>query len=238
MRKYLQLVLLASVGLVCNFGPLFALSHNRHHSSSSSSSENHCHFNHNIQLQLYDAYGVPVPDTQFWVTLKILKEGPKVTIQLPLINFETGPYANSSLELPPPPPIAGGYLYTADGFLPRDLRPNDNVYRTWLTATDNGALLSYSFTQDPSTITPPAVGYMVSITSAGALVVKGPGTVGSIIPPGEQTLLPTDISYIVEPRVKLKRNTKISTGSTNAAQFTNYLCVCRWIKRFACQRCL
>lgn len=180
-----------------------------------------CVLKHNIQLQLYDAYGVPVPGTEFWVTLNILKSGPKVTIQLPLINFETGPYANSSFELPPPPAVPGGYLYTSDGYLPPDLRPNDNVYRSWVAATDNGALLSYSLEQDPSTIPPPISGYILSITPDGGLVVQGTGTVGNIIPPGNQVLLPTDITYFAEPRRHLKRNTAISTGPSIATLFTN-----------------
>lgn len=31
-------------------------------------------FKHNIQLQLYDANGVPVYGTEFWVTLNIVKK--------------------------------------------------------------------------------------------------------------------------------------------------------------------
>ena len=64
----------------------------KHRESSSSSI---CHhkkqFEHKIQLQLSDSLGFPVPGTEFWVTLTIIKEGPKVTIQVPVINFQTGP---------------------------------------------------------------------------------------------------------------------------------------------------
>lgn len=105
------------------------------------------HFRHNIQMQLSDANGVPVPGTEFWVTLNVIKEGAKVTLQLPLINFVTGPYANAPYEYPNNPEGAlptllnGGYLYTAAGFLPENIRPTDIVYRSWLAASNNGQSL-------------------------------------------------------------------------------------------------
>src|SRR5208282_1705989 len=101
-------------------------------------------FKHNIQLQLYDTYGVPVPGTEFWVTLKVVKVGNKVTLQFPAINFQTGPYANNLYEpptnpyspAPPPsppyPPVAGGYIYTTAGYLPKHVRPTDIINRSWL----------------------------------------------------------------------------------------------------------
>lgn len=205
--------LLSAVVIVCfSFFP--SLAHAKHKTK---------HFEHNIQLQLSDGWGVPVPGTQFWVKLKILKEGEKVTIQLPLINFVTGPFANAPFEPPPElfPPLPGGYLYTSAGFLPPHIRPNDIVNRSWLVASNNGASLPFSFTQDPSTLPVPPTGYILQVTNAGALVIQCPGTFGNIIPVGPQILLPTDISYLVKPRVKLKRNTVISTGPTNTTQFTN-----------------
>ena len=174
-------------------------------------------YQHNIQLQLSDGNGVPVSGTKFWVTLTILKEGPKVTIQLPLINFVTGPYAHASFESPPV--LSGGYLSTADGFLPRHLRPTDIVYRSWLAASNNGVSASYSFNQNPNSYPVPPAGYIISITNAGALVVQGPASTGNIIPPGAQILLPTDISYLVQPRVRLQKNKKISKGATNITRF-------------------
>lgn len=180
-------------------------------------------FTHNIQLQLSDPYGVPVPGTNFWVKLTIKKEGSKVTIQLPQVNFVTGPIANAFYEQPfLPPPLQGGYLYTSDGFLPEGLRPANVVYRSWLAASNDGLSLPYIFPkEDQSTFPTPPIGYIVSITNAGALVVQGPGTFGNIIPPGPQILLPTDVSYTVQPKIKLNHNTMLSTGATNITQFTN-----------------
>ena len=103
-------------------------------------------FKHNIQLQLSDGLGFPVQGTQFWITLDIKKEGNKVTIQFPVINFQTGPV---SPENPFFPLFPGGYLYTSDGFLPEDLRPNDLVYRSILAASNNGASQPFSFATPP-----------------------------------------------------------------------------------------
>lgn len=179
-------------------------------------------FHHSIQLQLSDPYGVPVPGTEFWVKLKILKEGNKVTLHLPQINFVTGPIANAPYEIPfLPPPIKGGYLYTSDGFLPKELRPDDVVYRSWIAASNNGLSLSFSFTQNPSTFPVPPLGYILSVTNAGGIVVQGQGTFGNIIPPGAQILLPTDVTYLVScKKNRVKDNTAISTGATNTTQFT------------------
>ena len=49
-------------------------------------------FSHQVQLQLADANGFPVDNTQFWVTLKIVKRESVVLIQFPVINFITGPF--------------------------------------------------------------------------------------------------------------------------------------------------
>lgn len=175
---------------------------------------------HKLQLQLYDLYGVPVPNTQFWITIKILKEGDKITLQLPLINFQTGQYANNPQEPPSPIPpfVPGGYLYTSDGFLPKDVRPSDPVHRSWLAATDNGVNQTFSFTQN--TLPNPISGYILQVTNFGGIIVQGAGTFGNIIPAGNQTLLPTTISYLAEETCQLKKNIKLSKGFTETSKFT------------------
>ncbi len=172
---------------------------------------------HNIQLQLSDSLGLPVAGTEFWVTLDIIKQGNLVIIQLPLITFQTGPVSS---EDPTPPVFPGGYLYTSDGFLPENIRPNDLVYRSIVAASNNGQSLPFSFAQPPDTLPVPPVGYIVSITNAGALVVQCAGTFGNIIPPGPQILMPTSIVYIVKPQVTLCNNTIVDPGFTNTTQFT------------------
>ena len=66
-------------------------------------------FKHNIQLQLSDGNGFPVDGTQFWITLDIIKKGNLVTIQFPVINFQTGPVSPES-PLFPTGFFPGGYL--------------------------------------------------------------------------------------------------------------------------------
>ncbi len=175
-------------------------------------------FKHNIQLQLSDSLGFPVEGTEFWITLDIIKEGPKVTIQFPVINFQTGPVSRDDSFVPLVP---GGYLYTADGFLPENLRPNDLVYRSILAASNNGASQPFTFVTPPE---PPyeniPSGYILSITNAGAIVVQCAGTFGNIIPPGPQILMPSDITYVVKPKVTLCKNYIIDPGFTNTTEFT------------------
>ena len=194
----------------------------KHRESSSSST---CHpkkeFEHKIQLQLSDSLGFPVAGTEFWVTLTIIKEGSKVIIQFPTINFQTGPVSPNDPTYPFGGPVPGGYLYTSDGFLPKKLRPNDLVYRSILAPSNNGMSVAFSFAQDPSTLPTPPVGYILSVTNAGAVVVQCAGTFGNIIPAGPQIVLPTDITYVVKPKVRLGKNYIIDAGFTNTTQFTN-----------------
>lgn len=176
-------------------------------------------FKHKIQLQLSDSLGFPVPKTQFWVSLDIIKTGSQVTIQLPLINFEIGSPANNPAEIYQPL-LPGGYLYTADGFLPKELRPNNLVPISVVAASNNGLSPVFSFDQDRTTLPVPPAGYIVQITHAGALVVQCAGTFGNIIPPGPQILMPTHITYIAKPTKKLCENFVISAGFTDTTQFT------------------
>ena len=186
-------------------------------------------FEHNIQLQLFDVYGVPVPDTQFWIIVTILKEGKKITLQLPTINWQSGPFANAPYEPPNSnpygvpgtfPPFNAGYLYTVEGFLPKKVRPNDIENRSWLVASNNGMSEAFSFTQDPSTLPVPPAGYILQVTNFGGLVIQTAGTFGNSASPGAQIVLPTTVSYIVKPQRELKFNTKITSAPTNVTQFT------------------
>lgn len=198
--------------------------------SSSTSCKSKESFDHNLQLQLFDVYGVPVPNTQFWITVTILKEGSKVTLQLPTINWQSGPFANAPYEPPNSnpngvpgtfPPFNAGYLYTVDGFLPKEVRPNDIENRSWLVASNNGMSQPFSFTVTPA---PPyaniPAGYILQVTNFGGLVVQTAGTFGNSAPVGPQVVLPTTVSYIVRPKIKLGNNTKITPAPTNVTQFT------------------
>lgn len=191
----------------------------KHLSSSYSSKEKCKHtqgewFEHHIQLQLYDSLDVPVDGTQFWVTLKILKEGKKVSISLPTINFQIGPTSTED----PYNPLPGGTIRTADGFLPKEFCPSDPVFRTFFGASSNGQSLPFSYT-DP-VFPNPIAGYNLGITLGGGLVIQGAGTWGALIPPGPQVLMPTDISYLVEPIQKFAENFVLSKGASDITEFT------------------
>lgn len=192
-------------------------------------------FSHKIQLYLGDAFGVKVPNTEFWVVLTILREGPKVTIQFPVINFETGQFAFDPYEVAnptlinlgipaefanfAPPPLNGGYLFTDKGFLPKCLRPAELVNLSYVVASNQGMNISFNYDLPGVDYTPPVPGYVIQITNQGALIVQGMGTFSNIIPAGTHTLMPTTISYLVKPDVKLCRNTRISSGEINTAVF-------------------
>ena len=180
---------------------------------------------HNIKLQLFDIYGVGVSGTEFWTTVQLRYSEKQVTLQLPMINFQSGQFANSPYE--PPlnnpygvpttfPPFNGGYLYTIDGYLPEKFRPSDIENRSWMVPSDNGPSLPYSFTQPNDTV---PMGYILQVTNFGGIVFQGIGTFGNFIPPGPQVILPTTVSYLVNKTEKLHYNQQISAGPTITAFF-------------------
>ena len=172
-------------------------------------------FKHNIQLQVADGYGIPVPDTEFWITLDIIKNGSEVYIQFPVINFQTV----QTNPLDPDGPFPGGFLFTVDGFLPPSICPNDLVNRSVLAASNNGASEPFSFAG--TTFPVPPVGYIVSITSLGAIDIQCAGTFMNIIPLGPQILMPIEIDYIIKPKAALCKNYTIDSGFTNTTEFTD-----------------
>lgn len=188
----------------------------KHQSSSESPSSDSCEdftkgyksepFEHNITFQLISSTGSPIAGTQFEVTLTILKEGPKIIIQFPVINFQT--------ESP------SGFLYTVAGFLPKEVRPNDLVYRSFLAPSGNGTALPFVPTQPPPPLPTPPSGYIVQITNAGLIIIACAGTFGNLIPSGPQTMLPTDVTYLIKAKIKLGENYIIGPGFTNTTQFT------------------
>ena len=180
---------------------------------------------HNIQLQLYDTLGFPVDGTQFWVTIDVIKNGPLVTLQIPLINFQTGQVSTEnpfypSGELVPGIPPAGGYLYTAAGFLPKHLRPSSPIPQSVVATSNNGLSPVYSFDQPAATLPNPPAGYILQVTNAGEIQVQGAGNYGNIIAAGPQIMMPVTITYLAEPERALGVNLKISTGASDTTQFT------------------
>lgn len=204
----------------------------KHHHHSSTSSSTSCtstcastadHIKligthkHKIQFQLFDGLTYPVSGTEFWVTIKITKVGDTVVLSLPTINFQTGPVTgdpDGAFAFP------GGTLRTSDGFLPEDLRPSDPVYRSYLGASNNGQTLPFSYFTPIDELPVPIAGYIISITIAGAIIIQGAGKFGAVIPPGAQTLMPTNVTYTLDHTEKLKENFIIDSGVINVTQFT------------------
>lgn len=174
---------------------------------------------HKIQLQLSDAFGFPIPGTELWVTLDIIKNGSIVTVKVPLINFQTD---ECSINDPFCPTfVPGGYLYTSAGFLPECLRPLGLEPESIVAASNNGLSPVFSFAQDPATLPQPPAGFIVQITNAGALQVQAAGTFGNVIAPGPQILMPCALTYFVDEKEKLCKNEVLSNGATNGTEFTN-----------------
>ena len=124
----------------------------------------------------------------------------------------------------------GGYLYTSDGFLPPDLRPDKLVYQSNVAASNNGASLPYSFANPPATLPVPPAGYILSITNAGAIVVQCAGTFGNIIPPGPQILMPTTITYKAASQKTLQEYQVKHRPNQYYAIFKSW-CSKRWLSR-------
>ena len=185
-------------------------------SDSSDSCSKRDEFTHPMQLQLYDGLGLPVDGTQFWVNLKIIKKGKKVKIQFPVINFQTGPVASND---PYDGGFGGGYIYTSDGYLPENLRTATALYHSYLVPSNNGWSLAFTYANPVLPL--PVTGYILGLTFYGGIVISAAGTFQNLIAPGPQTMLPTTISYIVEPQEKLCTNFIIDKGASNITEFTN-----------------
>ena len=187
---------------------------------SSSDSSDSCpkrdEFTHQMQLQLYDGLGLPVDGTKFWINLKIVKIGKDVRIQFPVINFQTGPVASND---PYDGGFGGGYIYTSDGYLPENLRTADALYHSYLVPSNNG--WSLAFTYSNPVLPLPVTGYILGLTFYGGIVISAAGTFQNLIAPGPQTMMPTTISYIVEPQEKLCTNFVIDKGASNITEFIN-----------------
>jgi hypothetical protein len=165
-------------------------------------------------LYIGDACGVPLNNTKFSINLKLFKSGPQITIQFPVISFQTGQFANIPGENLVPP-LQGGYVYTSSGFLPKEFRPTDLIYRSVLVADDKGLTLPYSYNQNYSTLPVPLPGYILGISDAGAITIMGAGTFGTIIPTGSHTVRPADMVYLVEPKIKIKKNFRVTNKALN-----------------------
>lgn len=179
-----------------------------------------CVFNNPVELQLYNGGGcAPVEGTNFSANLKVLKEGYKVTVQWPTINFQVGMVSTDTAVTSTQTDT--GYLYTVDGFLPESVRPAEAMPISAFGMSGNGYAPVFSFTESFSLIPAPVIGYNVQITNAGAFQVLGVGTVNNAIPSGPQSLLAGSMTYVTEQQRALCNNVVLSTGFSNTIAFTD-----------------
>ena len=169
-------------------------------------------FNHKMQFQLYDGFGIPVENTQFWTELLIDKKDDIIIIQFPLINFQVGP-TGATYGFP------GGTLVTSDGYLPEDIRTADSIYHSYMVPSNNG--VSSAFTYANSTFPTPIVAYMLGLTFFGGITISGAGQYLNLIPPGPQVMMPTTITYIHVKQKTICKNFIVGAGFNNITQFTN-----------------
>jgi hypothetical protein len=169
---------------------------------------------HNIQLQVTDFFGVPVENTEFWITLDLVKDGDQVTVHLPTINFQIGQCAAIDFDCGPPSP---GYVVTASGFLPNCFRPSSLVPVAIVAASDNGLPQTSSFAATP---TPPQPGFIVQITNTGSVQILATGSNQNWIDPGPQIVAPCSITYLAREREVICENFQLSEGFIDVNQFT------------------
>ncbi len=163
-------------------------------------------FNQAILMQLADVAGAPVENTQFWVTVQIVKKKNLITLNFPTINFEVRQCASRDPVCSLPSP---GYLITAAGFLPPELRHNQLVPVSVNAASGDGL-----------TSEPPSLGFIVSIDNSGGVLIQQAGTSQNAISPGHHILLPCSVTYLAEKRENICFNFQLSQGQIDVTQFT------------------
>jgi len=165
-----------------------------------------------MQLQLADVSGAPVANTAFWVTLTVAKEGDRITIYFPTLNFQVGQCAANDPDCTPTMP---GYLITTAGYLPPEWRPNTLVPVSVVASAGDG--LAQTFATTPPT---PPSGYIVLIDNAGEVIIQQAGSSQNAIAVGPHIVLPCSISYTAGKKEEICFNFQISEGEIDLTQFT------------------
>ncbi len=142
----------------------------------------HKSFKDNITLDLADNTNTQL-NTPFQLPLTLETIGRMVSIHIPAFNFTL--------------PVAG-YIYTKEGFLPRNLWPADLVPQAFSLKSDQTGL-----------------GYDLYVTNAGSLLVYDIG--GGFLPAGSYTVHATTVTYLRTPRSQFKapKNIRVSEGTSN-----------------------
>ncbi len=171
-------------------------------------------FNQAIQLQLADVNGAPVENTQFWVTVQIVKKKNQITLNFPTINFQVGPCASQDSDCTNPMP---GYLVTTAGYLPPELRPNTLTPISLNAASGDGLAPT-----TPSGSAPvPPTGFIVMVDNSGGIIIQQAGTAQNALSAGPHIVLPFSVTYAAGKRENICFNFQLSQGQIDCTQFTN-----------------
>ena len=104
-------------------------------------------FKHNIQLQLSDSLWISGRWNRILDYAGYYKRGNQVTIQFPVINFQTGPVSPEDRMIQKQFHFREVISILLMVSYRESIRPNDLVYRSIVAASNNGASLPFSFAQ-------------------------------------------------------------------------------------------
>lgn len=169
---------------------------------------------HTFILQTADALTLPVEQTEFSITARVVKVEDQVTLYFPAINFQIGQVAAVNPDYSPP---VQGMVVTTAGYLPETLRPQDFMLPSIVAPAGDGFVPVATFEVNGPV---PPTGYLVFIDSSGGLSIQQAGAVNNFISPGAHTIMPFSISYIVEKRISIcKTNLVLDERFTDLTQF-------------------
>ncbi len=172
-------------------------------------------FQHAMQLQLADVNGAPVENTQFWITVQIVKKKDQVTLNFPTINFQAGQCASNDPDCTGTQP---GYIITASGYLPPELRPNVLIPISVNAPSGDG--LAQTATHAEMSPIPPS-GFIVMVDNSGGVLIQQAGSGSNTIAAGPHAVLPFSVKYQAGKRENICFNFQLSQGQIDVTQFTN-----------------
>ncbi len=172
-------------------------------------------FNHAIRLQLADGNGAPVENTQFWVTVQIVKKKNQITLNFPTINIQVGQCASNNPECMDTNP---GYIITTAGFLPPELRSNTLVPISVNAAAGDGIAPISTSGMPP---VPPS-GFFVMVDNSGGVVIQQAGASQNALSVGAHIILPCSITYVTGKKENICFNFQLSEGQIDVTQFTGH----------------
>lgn len=154
-------------------------------------------FNQIFTLQLFDYQYFPLSSPTFDIIAGVQTQGDLVTVTIPSISFQT-----TSDQSPDNqdnnPLILGGYVGTADGSLPKNLRPTQL-----------------------QTVFDSSTGLNISIDTYGNVGIASAEDITGVIPVGSYTTAPVTITYHRPKRRSIGiSNFIIQPAFTNISQFT------------------